>query len=127
MSSCSPARTSSSRTEFASGSSGSGARFGVTALNSQTTCLTPSVSVLQPWHREGEFALDEQPNRSDAADRTVVDEMRELGQSLSALGRTAFKGGRVLSVEVLRSVRAIVDKAKDEIDRMAAADKKPPE
>ena len=71
--------------------------------------------------------MDEQPNRSDAADRTVVDEMRELGQSLSALGRTAFKGGRVLSVEVLRSVRAIVDKAKDEIDRMAAADKKPPE
>lgn len=70
--------------------------------------------------------MDEQPNRSDA-DRTVVDEMRELGQSLSALGRTAFKGGRVLSVEVLRSVRAIVDKAKDEIDRMAAADKKPPE
>ena len=69
--------------------------------------------------------MDEQPNRTDA-DRTVVDEMRELGQSLSALGRTAFKGGRVLSVEVLRSVRAIVDKAKDEIDRMAAADKKPP-
>jgi len=71
--------------------------------------------------------MDEQPNRSDSADRTVVDEMRELGQSLSALGRTAFKGGRVLSVEVLRSVRAIVDKAKDEIDRMAAADKRPPE
>ena len=71
--------------------------------------------------------MEEQPNRTDAADRTVVDEMRELGQSISALGRTAFKGGRVLSVEVLRSVRAIVDKAKDEIDRMAAADKKPPE
>ncbi|HZI67176.1 MAG TPA: hypothetical protein VFF17_11475 [Thermoanaerobaculia bacterium] len=71
--------------------------------------------------------MDEQPDRSDSADRTVVDEMRELGQSLSALGRTAFKGGRVLSVEVLRSVRAIVDKAKDEIDRMAAADKRPPE
>lgn len=71
--------------------------------------------------------MDEHPNRTDATDRTVVDEMRELGQSLSALGRTAFKGGRVLSVEVLRSVRAIVDKAKDEIDRMAAADKRPPE
>ncbi len=70
--------------------------------------------------------MDEQPNRTDAAERTVVDEMRELGQSLSALGKTAFKGGRVLSVEVLRSVRAIVDKARDEIDRMAAADKKPP-
>ena len=71
--------------------------------------------------------MDEQPNRTDAADRSLVDEMRELGQSLSALGKTAFKGGRVLSVEVLRSVRAIVDKAKDEIDRMAAADRKPPE
>ncbi|MDQ5857094.1 MAG: hypothetical protein M3542_02285 [Acidobacteriota bacterium] len=70
--------------------------------------------------------MDEHPNRTDASDRTVVDEMRELGQSLSALGKTAFKGGRVLSVEVLRSVRAIVDKARDEIDRMAAADKKPP-
>jgi hypothetical protein len=51
--------------------------------------------------------------------------MRELGQSLSALGKTAFKGGRVLSVEVLRSVRAIVDRAREEIDRMAG-EKKPP-
>ena len=70
--------------------------------------------------------MDEQPNRMDDADRTVVDEMRELGQSLSALGRTAFKGGRVLSVELLRSARSIVDKARDEIERMAAAEKKPP-
>jgi hypothetical protein len=70
--------------------------------------------------------MDEQPNRMDEADRTVVDEMRELGQSLSALGRTAFKGGRVLSVELLRSARSIVDKARDEIERMAAAEKKPP-
>lgn len=70
--------------------------------------------------------MDEQPNRIDDADRTVVDEMRELGQSLSALGRTAFKGGRVLSVELLRSARSIVDKARDEIERMAAAEKKPP-
>jgi len=62
----------------------------------------------------------------DDADRTVVDEMRELGQSLSALGRTAFKGGRVLSVELLRSARSIVDKARDEIERMSAAEKKPP-
>ena len=70
--------------------------------------------------------MDEQPNRMDDVDRTVVDEMRELGQSLSALGRTAFKGGRVLSVELLRSARSIVDKARDEIERMAAAEKKPP-
>lgn len=70
--------------------------------------------------------MEEQPNRTDDADRTVVDEMRELGQSLSALGRTAFKGGRVLSVELLRSARSIIDKARDEIERMAAAEKKPP-
>lgn len=69
--------------------------------------------------------MEEQPNRTDDADRTVVDEMRELGQSLSALGRTAFKGGRVLSVELLRTVREVVDKARDEIDRLAA-EKKPP-
>ena len=69
--------------------------------------------------------MDEQPNRTDDVDRTVVDEMRELGQSLSALGRTAFKGGRVLSVELLRTVREVVDKARDEIDRLAA-EKKPP-
>ena len=70
--------------------------------------------------------MDEQPNRTDDVDRTVVDEMRELGQSLSALGKTAFKGGRVLSVELLRTVREVVDKARDEIDRLAA-EKKPPE
>lgn len=69
--------------------------------------------------------MDEQPNPTDASDRSVVDEMRELGQSLSALGKTAFKGGRVLSVEVLRSVRGIVGKAREEIDRMSG-DKKPP-
>ena len=69
--------------------------------------------------------MEEQPNRSDDIDRTVVDEMRELGQSLSALGKTAFKGGRVLSVELLRTVREVVDKARDEIDRLAA-EKKPP-
>ena len=69
--------------------------------------------------------MEEQPNRTDDVDRTVVDEMRELGQSLSALGRTAFKGGRVLSVELLRTVREVVDKARDEIDRLSA-EKKPP-
>ena len=69
--------------------------------------------------------MNEQPNRTDEVDRTVVDEMRELGQSLSALGKTAFKGGRVLSVELLRTVREVVDKARDEIDRLAA-EKKPP-
>lgn len=69
--------------------------------------------------------MEDQPNRTDEIDRTVVDEMRELGQSLSALGKTAFKGGRVLSVELLRTVREVVDKARDEIDRLSA-EKKPP-
>jgi hypothetical protein len=61
--------------------------------------------------------MDEQPGRGDT-ERSLIDEMRELGQSFSALGRTAFKGGRVLSVEVLRSIRAIVDRAREEIERI---------
>jgi hypothetical protein len=67
--------------------------------------------------------MEEQRTRDEAAERSVVDEMRELGQSLGALGRTAFKGGRVLSVEVLRSIRAIVDRAREEIDRMSGEKK----
>lgn len=66
--------------------------------------------------------MDEQ-RTSQETERSVVDEMRELGQSFAALGRTAFKGGRVLSVEVLRSIRAIVDRAREEIDRMAGEKK----
>ncbi|PYQ67741.1 MAG: hypothetical protein DMF54_03330 [Acidobacteria bacterium] len=62
--------------------------------------------------------MDEQPGRSEG-ERSLIDEMRELGSSFSALGRTAFKGGRVLSVEVLRSIRAIVDRAREEIERIA--------
>ncbi|HEY3171749.1 MAG TPA: hypothetical protein VGK86_04140 [Thermoanaerobaculia bacterium] len=62
--------------------------------------------------------MDEQPGRGDT-ERSLIDEMRELGQSFAALGKTAFKGGRVLSVEVLRSIRAIVDRAREEIERIA--------
>jgi hypothetical protein len=65
----------------------------------------------------------EEPPKTTDSERSVVDEMRELGQSLGALGRTAFKGGRVLSVEVLRSIRAIVDRAREEIDRMSGEKK----
>jgi hypothetical protein len=65
----------------------------------------------------------EETRRTEESDRSVVDEMRELGQSLGALGRTAFKGGRVLSVEVLRSIRGIVDRAREEIDRMTGEKK----
>ena len=53
-------------------------------------------------------------------DRGLADELRALGQSFSALGRTAFREGRVLSVELLRSVRGVVDKARDEIEKMTA-------
>jgi hypothetical protein len=65
----------------------------------------------------------EETRRTEESDRGVVDEMRELGQSLGALGRTAFKGGRVLSVEVLRSIRGIVDRAREEIERMSGEKK----
>jgi hypothetical protein len=60
---------------------------------------------------------------TETSDRTVVDEMRELGQSFAALGRTAFKGGRVISVELLRSIRGVVDRAREEIERLAGEKK----
>ena len=44
--------------------------------------------------------------------------------AFSGLGRSLFKGGRALSVEVLRSLRNIVDQAREEIDRIAG-EKKP--
>ena len=53
----------------------------------------------------------------------MAEELRQLGQAFSALGRTAFQGGRVLSVEVLRSVRGIVDRAREEIERMTKEQK----
>jgi hypothetical protein len=67
--------------------------------------------------------MEEQQKTDEATERSVVDEMRELAQSFAALGRTAFKGGRVLSVEVLRAIRAIVDRAREEIDRLAGEKK----
>ena len=54
----------------------------------------------------------------------VGEELRELAQAFSALGRSLFKGGRALSVELLRSVRGIVDQAREEIDRLTG-EKKP--
>ena len=66
--------------------------------------------------------MEEQP-RVEETEPSVVDEMRELGQSLVALGRTAFKGGRVISVELLKSIRGVVDRARDEIERMAGEKK----
>jgi hypothetical protein len=60
-----------------------------------------------------------EPDRTDPNEPSVIDEMRELGAAFSSLGRTAFKSGRVVSVEVLRSIRGIVDRAREEIDRIA--------
>ncbi len=62
--------------------------------------------------------MDDQTDPGRRPDPALADELRELGQSLAALGRTAFKGGRVLSAELLRSIRSVVDQARDEIDRM---------
>jgi hypothetical protein len=55
-----------------------------------------------------------------------VEELRQLGASLSALGRSAFAGSRLLSAELLRRARAIVDSAREEIDRLAEKEKKEP-
>ncbi len=65
--------------------------------------------------------MEEQKTSNSGPDAApaLADELRELGTSLSALGRTAFKGGRVLSVELLRSVRGIVDRARDEVERLS--------
>lgn len=67
--------------------------------------------------------MDEQPKPTETSERSVVDEMRELGSSFSALGRTAFKGGRILSAEALRAIRAVVDRAREEIERMTGEKK----
>lgn len=62
-------------------------------------------------------------NAGPGAEPALANELRELGTSLSALGRTAFKGGRVLSVELLRSVRGIVDRAREEVERLSGEKK----
>ncbi len=66
---------------------------------------------------------EQQKTSEEATERSVIDEMRELGNSFSALGRSAFKGGRVLSAELLRAMRGIVDRAREEIERMAGEKK----
>ena len=48
----------------------------------------------------------------------VAEELRQLGQSFSALGRTMFREGRALTAELLRSTRGIVDRAREEIERL---------
>jgi hypothetical protein len=60
------------------------------------------------------------PPRS-AADPPVAEELRALGQAVAALGRAAFRSGRVLSVEALRGARQIVDRAREEIEKLAGS------
>jgi hypothetical protein len=54
----------------------------------------------------------------EGRERAMSDELRELLKSFSALGRTMFEEGRVLSVDLLRSAREAVDKARGEIERL---------
>jgi len=63
--------------------------------------------------------MDDKPNPASERERAMSDELRELAKSFSALGRTMFEEGRVLSVELLRSAREAVDRARHEIERMA--------
>jgi hypothetical protein len=70
--------------------------------------------------------MEEQKKPETQTGPAVGEEVRELATAFSALGRSLFKGGRALSVEVLRSLRNIVDQARVEIDRIAGEkDKKP--
>ena len=62
--------------------------------------------------------MDEQP-RPDPTEPSLIDEMRELGSAFSALGRTAFKSGRVVSVVVLRWFRGMVDRGRVEMVMIA--------
>ena len=48
----------------------------------------------------------------------MSEEFRELAKSFSALGRTLFEEGRVVSVELLKSAREALDRARAEIERM---------
>jgi hypothetical protein len=63
--------------------------------------------------------MDEPKNETgEGRERAMSDELRELLKSFSALGRTMFEEGRVLSVDLLRSAREAVDKARGEIERL---------
>lgn len=62
--------------------------------------------------------MEEQKKPDNTSGPAVGEEVRELAQAFSALGRSLFKGGRALSAELLRSVRGVVDQAREEIDRL---------
>ena len=68
--------------------------------------------------------MEEEKKPEAPSGQAVAEELRELTGAFLALGRSLFKGGRALSVELLRSVRGIVDQAREEIDKMTG-EKKP--
>ena len=67
--------------------------------------------------------MEEEKRTENPSERDLGEELQKLAQSFSALGRTMFRGGRVLSVELLRSVRGVVDRAREEIDRLTGGKK----
>jgi hypothetical protein len=67
--------------------------------------------------------MDGENKAPEPSSPAVADELRRLGQSFSALGRTMFKEGRTVSVELLRAVRGIVDRAREEIEKLAGEKK----
>ena len=68
--------------------------------------------------------MEEEKKPEAASEPAVAEELRDLAQAFASLGRSLFMGGRVLSLELLRSVRGIVEKAREEIDRLTG-EKKP--
>ena len=62
--------------------------------------------------------MSDERNPQGGAAAPLAEELKQLAQSFAALGRTAFQGGRALSVELLRSVRGVVDSAREEIEKM---------
>jgi hypothetical protein len=69
--------------------------------------------------------MEDQKRPENEPAPAVGEEVRELAVAFAALGRSLFKGGRAVSVEVLRSLRNIVEQARVEIDKIAEKDKKP--
>ena len=69
--------------------------------------------------------MEDQKRPENQTGPAVGEEVRELAVAFAALGRSLFKGGRAVSVEVLRSLRNIVEQARVEIDKIAEKDKKP--
>jgi len=61
--------------------------------------------------------------KSETGSRDVAEELRQLGQSFSGLGRTLFREGGVVTAELLRSLRGIGDRAREEIERLTAEKK----